>query len=268
MRQVLGWAAVLALFVAQPAFAIDTVGLETDFVNGAIGIVDPLDETKGGTGTGTFTTGDILYSDASNSLAKLAFVATATRYLANTGGGGTIPAWDQVNLVNGVTGTLPIGNGGTNATSFTGNTCVRVNAGGTALESAGGDCATAIQSIQHFSTVGTITASNTVFSSFANVSATENNVETAVEAASFANMRCESNTAISAGSITITGRKGTCGTLGDDLDVQVVLSGGETGDSDLTGVFDLTVGQCMAFSFVSAASTPTATVNCSIEQTG
>ena len=36
------------------------------------GSADPAEEGKGGTGTATYTAGDILYSDASNSLAKLA----------------------------------------------------------------------------------------------------------------------------------------------------------------------------------------------------
>lgn len=248
------------------AWALDGTALEINMLNGAVGIVDPLDETKGGTGTGTFATGDIIYSDATDSLARLTFVATATRYLANTGGAATIPAWNQVNLANGVTGTLPILNGGTNATSFTTARCVRFD--GTSLVSHTTDCAVSTAPITHFTTLGTITASQTVFATFANVSATENNVETAVSAASFANMRCESNTAISAGSVTITGRKGTCGTLADDVDVQVILSASETGDSDLTGVLDLTAGQCMAFSIVTAAATPTATINCSIERTG
>jgi hypothetical protein len=46
-------------------------------------------ETNGGTGTGTYTTGDILYSDASNSLAKLP-IGSAGELLTVSGG---IPAW-------------------------------------------------------------------------------------------------------------------------------------------------------------------------------
>jgi len=64
--------------------------------------------------------GDLLYASAANTLARLAKNTTATRYLANTGTSNN-PNWDQVNLTNGVTGTLPIGNGGTNLTSFTAN---------------------------------------------------------------------------------------------------------------------------------------------------
>lgn len=43
-------------------------------------------------------------------------------------------------LTTGVTGVLPLANGGTNASSLTASRCVRVNAGGTALEAAGADC--------------------------------------------------------------------------------------------------------------------------------
>jgi len=66
----------------------------------------------------TTTQGDILYSSADNTIASLAKDATATRYLANTGASNN-PAWDQVNLTNGVTGTLPVTNGGTGLATIT-----------------------------------------------------------------------------------------------------------------------------------------------------
>ena len=62
------------------------------------------------------TQGDLLYASAANTLARLAKNTTATRYLANTGTNNN-PAWAQIDLSNGVTGTLPIANGGTNATA-------------------------------------------------------------------------------------------------------------------------------------------------------
>lgn len=67
--------------------------------------------TKGGTGLTSLTQGDILYASAANTLSALAKSATATRYLSNTGSSNN-PAWAQINLANGVTGTLPGANGG------------------------------------------------------------------------------------------------------------------------------------------------------------
>lgn len=75
---------------------------------------------EGGTGIETYTQGDILYSSAANTLAKLAKDANATRYLSNTGTSNN-PAWALVNLANGVSGTLPVANGGTGVTSSTGS---------------------------------------------------------------------------------------------------------------------------------------------------
>jgi hypothetical protein len=60
--------------------------------------------------------GDLLYASAANTLARLAKSTTATRYLANTGTNNN-PAWAQIDLTNGVTGTLPVGNGGTGLTA-------------------------------------------------------------------------------------------------------------------------------------------------------
>lgn len=61
----------------------------------------------------TYSQGDLLYASASNVLSALAKDTTATRYLSNQGSSNS-PSWNQVNLVNGVTGVLPLANGGTN----------------------------------------------------------------------------------------------------------------------------------------------------------
>jgi hypothetical protein len=97
-----------------------------------------LSVARGGTGLGSYTIGDLLYATGATTLAALPDVATGNVLLS--GGIGVAPSWGKVNLTTAVTGTLPVGNGGTGATSFTsngvlyGNTtgAVQVTAAGTA----------------------------------------------------------------------------------------------------------------------------------------
>lgn len=79
-----------------------------------LGWTGTLAVTRGGLGFGTATQGDIIYADAANSLTKLAKNTTASRYLSNSGASNN-PAWSQVDLTNGVTGVLPVVNGGSGA---------------------------------------------------------------------------------------------------------------------------------------------------------
>ena len=62
--------------------------------------------------------GDIMYADSATVLKNLAKDANDSRVLTNTGTSNN-PAWAQVTLTTGVTGTLPVGNGGSGATSLT-----------------------------------------------------------------------------------------------------------------------------------------------------
>ena len=62
--------------------------------------------------------GDLLYASGANAPARLAKDSNSTRSLTNTGGGSNNPAWAQVALDTGVSGTLPVGNGGTNVSSL------------------------------------------------------------------------------------------------------------------------------------------------------
>lgn len=72
--------------------------------------------TRGGTGLASVSQGDLLYGSAANTISALAKSTSATRYLSNTGTTNN-PAWAQVDLTNGVTGVLPIVNGGTGTSS-------------------------------------------------------------------------------------------------------------------------------------------------------
>lgn len=81
------------------------------------GVTGTLPVTNGGTGLATFNQGDIIYASAANTLTALAKNTTATRYLSNTGASNN-PAWAQVDLTNGVTGTLPATSGGTGFASY------------------------------------------------------------------------------------------------------------------------------------------------------
>lgn len=129
------WNAPAALTKTDDTNVTLTLGgsASTALLNAAsltLGWTGQLAVTRGGTGLSTVAQGDILYGSASNTLAVLAKNTTATRYLSNTGSSNN-PAWAQIDLTNGVTGTLPVGNGGTGtATAFTAGSVVFAGASG------------------------------------------------------------------------------------------------------------------------------------------
>lgn len=96
---------------------LNTLNGPLDARNGAVGATTTIGATYGGTGQTTVTTGDILYGSATNIWSKLAGVATGNALIS--GGVATAPSWGKIGLTTHVSGTLPIANGGTNATSFT-----------------------------------------------------------------------------------------------------------------------------------------------------
>jgi hypothetical protein len=61
--------------------------------------------------------GNILYGSAADTIALLAKDTNATRYLSNTGTSNN-PAWAQVSLTTGISGTLPVANGGSGLTTI------------------------------------------------------------------------------------------------------------------------------------------------------
>jgi len=74
--------------------------------------------TQGGTGITSDSTGDLIYASAATTLSRLADVATGNALIS--GGVGVAPSWGKIGLTTHVSGTLPVANGGTGATTLTG----------------------------------------------------------------------------------------------------------------------------------------------------
>jgi hypothetical protein len=89
----------------------------TTFANLTTNVTGTLPIANGGTNLTTYTTGDIVYASATNTLNKLADVATGSSLIS--GGVGVAPSWGKIGLTTHVSGTLPIANGGTNLTTYT-----------------------------------------------------------------------------------------------------------------------------------------------------
>jgi hypothetical protein len=97
---------------------------------GAVTLAGTLGATSGGTGLTTYTTGDIVYASATNTLNKLADVATGNALIS--GGVGVAPSYGKIGLTTHVSGTLPVANGGTGtSTAFTTGSVVFAGASGT-----------------------------------------------------------------------------------------------------------------------------------------
>lgn len=86
-----------------------------------------LDVTSGGTGLAAYTTGDFLYASSHTTIAGLHDVAVGNVLLS--GGVGVAPAYGKVDLTAHITGTLPVANGGTGATTSTGSGSVVLSSG-------------------------------------------------------------------------------------------------------------------------------------------
>ena len=82
----------------------------------------PVSATDGGTGNTSYTVGDLLYANTPTSLAKLSDVAVGNALIS--GGVGSAPLWGKIGLTTHVSGTLPVANGGTGATTSTGSGAV------------------------------------------------------------------------------------------------------------------------------------------------
>lgn len=109
--------------VTSVAFSAGTTGFTVTgspiTTSGTITLAGTLVAANGGTGQSSYTVGDILYASTTTALSKLAGVATGNALIS--GGVGVAPAWGKVGLATHVSGTLPIGNGGTGVTTTPSN---------------------------------------------------------------------------------------------------------------------------------------------------
>ncbi len=86
--------------------------------NGALNVswngVIPV--ANGSTGLTSYTIGDVLYASGSSTLSTLGSVAAGNALIS--GGNEAAPAWGKIGLASHITGTLSVGNGGTNITNY------------------------------------------------------------------------------------------------------------------------------------------------------
>jgi hypothetical protein len=132
---------------------------------GAITLAGTLIAVNGGTGFGSYAVGDLLYANTTTTLAKLADVATGNALIS--GGVTTAPAWGKIGLTTHVSGILPTANGGTNLSSFTSGGAVYATSTtalttGTLPVGSGGSGATSLTGYVYGNGTSPFTASATI----------------------------------------------------------------------------------------------------------
>jgi hypothetical protein len=99
-----------------------TATIPTSALSGTISLTTQVSGTlgagNGGTGLSSYTVGDILYASGTTALSSLADVATGNALIS--GGVSVAPSWGKIGLTTHVSGTLPVANGGSGATTLTG----------------------------------------------------------------------------------------------------------------------------------------------------
>jgi hypothetical protein len=99
-----------------------TATIPTSALSGTISLTTQVSGTlgagNGGTGISSYTVGDILYASGTTALSSLADVATGNALIS--GGVSNAPLWGKIGLTTHVSGTLPVANGGSGATTLTG----------------------------------------------------------------------------------------------------------------------------------------------------
>jgi hypothetical protein len=92
-----------------------TVQTTTSSIASVILSTGVLPVANGGTNISSYAVGDILYASTPGVLSKLADVATGNALIS--GGVGVAPSYGKIGLATHISGTLPVANGGTNATT-------------------------------------------------------------------------------------------------------------------------------------------------------
>lgn len=77
-----------------------------------------LSAVNGGTGMSSYSAGGLLVATSTGSIGQLDTVAAGSVIVSS--GAGSVPNWGKVSLTTHVSGTLPVANGGTGATTLTG----------------------------------------------------------------------------------------------------------------------------------------------------
>jgi hypothetical protein len=99
-----------------------TATIPTSALSGTISLTTQVSGTlgagNGGTGLSSYTVGDILYASGTTALSSLPDVATGNALIS--GGVSNAPLWGKIGLTTHVSGTLPVSNGGSGATTLTG----------------------------------------------------------------------------------------------------------------------------------------------------
>lgn len=137
--------------LSQLANNLDTSGR----LDATDGLVNAVPATNGGTGQSGYAVGDLLYASTTTSLSKLADVATGNALIS--GGVNLAPTYGKIGLSTHVSGTLPVGNGGTGAANLASNNVLL------------GNGASALQTVAPGASGNVLTSNGTTWSSVAPV---------------------------------------------------------------------------------------------------
>jgi len=271
MGRRIAWLVLAGIFTWRGSARAADTGTNITFNNGRWSLSGQVGVGNGGTG-----------ADLSGTGGTSQYVKQATSGAAFTVG--TIPAVDlpthtHQDSSNGGTlstaaltaGTLPIARGGTNSTTALNNgKCMHSSAG--AIVEASADCATGGTALVGMSTLGDLTAGNTVYVAPDTVDQAEARGQQRVaNAATFTNVACASSASPGASkSFTVTFRRGTCGSFGSQPGSPptcTITGSSSTTCSDTSNTLSVSAGQCWDASVVSDSGAATAVVSCTAERT-